>query len=316
MKKTILIADDDPDVIDLLTLRCRKAGYEVVSASNAMAALVKIQETHPDFVILDYEMPNGNGLSVCEMMSHDEQLCSVPVVILTASCSEETIRRCHDLCAYYVLKCADMWSRIEPIIKEKFMKPTNSVAAVPSDLPTANLPESDLSLMDTVYAILGTEKESGFHQEVPEQQESGAETPQGDGQPWVLSIEDDDDYALALRLRLQDFGVQVLRASAGTEGYRRAFVEAPAAILLDYELPEGNGDYVLRRLKESPATRDIPVIVLTGRHEKTIERKMRGLGASEFFTKPFDWHQLKSALQRHIDTQSLGQAATELATTT
>ena len=70
---------------------------------------------------------------------------------------------------------------------------------------------------------------------------------------------------------------------------------------LDYELPEGNGDYVLRRLKESPATHDIPVIVLTGRHERSVERRMRRLGASEFLTKPFDWQRLRSALKIHLD---------------
>ncbi len=119
--------------------------------------------------------------------------------------------------------------------------------------------------------------------------------------------EDDDDFALALRLRLQEFGVQVVRATAGAEGYRRAVMDAPAAILLDYELPEGNGDYVLRRLQESPMTRHIPVIALTGRREATIERQRRSLGVSEFLTKPFDWKRLRAALEVHLpETQCIG----------
>eukprot|EP00913_Durusdinium_trenchii_P008878 g8344.t1 len=118
--------------------------------------------------------------------------------------------------------------------------------------------------------------------------------------PWVLSIEDDDDFSCILQVKLRESGFQVIRASEGREGYRRAFIDAPTAILLDFNLPEGNGDYVLRRLKESPATRDIPVIVLTGRKEANIERRMRGLGADEFLNKPLDWERLHEALRSRL----------------
>ena len=153
-------------------------------------------------------------------------------------------------------------------------------------------------LLDTVFALLSAETNDSLL----DSQAAGGE-PRSD-QPWILSIEDDDDVALALKLRLQQHGVQVIRASAGMEGYRRAFMDAPMAILLDYELPQGNGDYVLRRLKESPITADIPVVVLTGRKEASIERQMRGLGADEFLTKPFDWQRLRAALDLHLPVQS------------
>lgn len=93
----------------------------------------------------------------------------------------------------------------------------------------------------------------------------------------------------------------LIRATDSRSGVRRAFVESPRAILLDYNLPEGNGDDVLRRLKETPATADIPVIVLTGRPEASIERTMRNLGAAEFLRKPFNWSQLKAAVEKHLE---------------
>ena len=153
----------------------------------------------------------------------------------------------------------------------------------------------DVDIMDTVFAVLGVEDG-----ELLEDDTAQIDTYRTD-EPWVLSIEDDDDVALAVRLRLEAVGIKVIRAEAGTEGYRQAFVNGPRAILLDYELPQGNGDYVLRRLKESPATSNIPVIVLTGRREAAIERQMRNLGASEFLTKPFDWNRLRAALNVHLD---------------
>jgi CheY-like chemotaxis protein len=83
-----------------------------------MSALGKIDEMQPDVVILDVEMPYGNGLSVCEMMSTHEQLSKIPVIILSGRSDQQIIRRCHELCAYYVIKQGDVWPRIEPLIRE------------------------------------------------------------------------------------------------------------------------------------------------------------------------------------------------------
>ncbi len=299
--KTVLIADDDADLVELLTRRCRALGLEVDSASNAMTALGKAEEMLPDVAILDLRMPYGNGLSVCEMMASHEQLRDTPVILLTGDADEATIRRCHQLCAYYVPKSTDLWSRVEPLLCDvlnlEIPMRVESPQATPS-LPQAEPLESS-ELLDTVFALLGVEEDGSLLEDEAQSSEQRSD------EPWVLSIEDDDDIALALKLRLKEHGLQVHRAAAGSEGYRRAFLEKPRAILLDYELPQGNGDYVLRRLKESPATRDIPVIVLTGRKEASIERQMRNLGAREFLTKPFDWTQLRSVLDDCLDEQRL-----------
>ncbi len=298
MTNTILIADDDADIVDLLTRRCQQLGFNVDSASNAMTALGKIEKNQPDAVILDVDMPQGSGLSVCEMMVKHEELQIIPVIMLTGSTTHDTVRRCHELCAYYVPKGPDVWSRVEPILRDLFDCNDTGLENTPQEIEfesDANKLEGPTDLMDTVFAVLGVEEGSSMVEDEPGQ------TEQRSDKPWVLSIEDDDDIALALRLRLQEFGVQVIRADAGTEGYRRAFLDSPRAIILDYELPQGNGDYVLRRLKESPVTCDIPVIVLTGRREASIERQMRSLGASEFLTKPLDWKRLRAALQLNLD---------------
>lgn len=296
MNKTVLIADDDADIVDLLRRRCERLRFAVHSADDATTALAKIEEILPDVVILDVDMPNGNGLSVREMMSDHEKLKDVPVIMLTASASEETVRRCHERCSYYVLKCPDVWSRVEPILRELFGCDENQ--NLPERKAVDLSPEHDVpgpvELMDTVFAILGVEEGDSLLSEAEH-------ASKWSDQPWVLSIEDDDDVALALRMRLEDAGIHVIRATAGMEGYRRAFLDAPRAIILDYELPRGNGDYVLRRLNESTATSNIPVIVLTGRREAMIERQMRSLGAREFLTKPLDWKRLFAALEMHLD---------------
>jgi CheY-like chemotaxis protein len=121
--KTILIADDDPALVEVLELRCRAMGYQVCVARSGLAALKTACETPPDLICLDVEMPGGNGFSACELLAGEEKLAGVPVIILTGRNDPETIRRCHNLCAYYVLKCTDIWSRLAPLIQELLGQP-------------------------------------------------------------------------------------------------------------------------------------------------------------------------------------------------
>ena len=58
---------------------------------------------------------------------------------------------------------------------------------------------------------------------------------------------------------------------------------------------------MLRRLKESPVTSDIPVIMITGVKDKSVERKTRGLGAAAYFEKPVKFEELRVELAKYID---------------
>jgi DNA-binding response OmpR family regulator len=117
-EKTILIADDDHELVHALAVRCRRLGLNVLCAHDAFSALSLVKTGRPHVVCLDVEMPAGNGLSVCEMLSSDAACRTIPIMILTGRTDPETIMRCHSLCAYYVEKCPDVWSRIEPLLKE------------------------------------------------------------------------------------------------------------------------------------------------------------------------------------------------------
>ena len=117
-RRTVIIADDDRELVDLLTIRCQRLGLEVDTAFNAMTALRKIEQAEPDLAIVDVNMPLGNGLALCEMMASHERLKQIPVIVLTGNTANDTVRRCHDLCAYWVPKCPDVWGRLEPLVTE------------------------------------------------------------------------------------------------------------------------------------------------------------------------------------------------------
>ena len=117
-QKKVLIADDDRDLAEAMAIRCRQLGLDVVIAHDARAAFTSICESRPDLICLDVKMPHGSGLSVCEMLVNDEELSSIPVIMLTGKDDHETIRRCHEMCAYYVQKSANVWDRLCPILCE------------------------------------------------------------------------------------------------------------------------------------------------------------------------------------------------------
>jgi len=130
--KTILIADDDPDVVDVLARRCRGLGLNVLTAGDAFTALATVKVQRPDFVCLDVSMPGGNGLSACEMLVNDEDCGSIPIMILTGSTDHDTIRRCHQIAAYYIEKCPNVWTRVGPLLQELL---EDSQAACPGAQP-------------------------------------------------------------------------------------------------------------------------------------------------------------------------------------
>jgi DNA-binding response OmpR family regulator len=135
-QKVVLIADDDRDLVTALAHRCRRRGLDVRCAHDAFTALSLVRSELPDLVCLDVEMPAGNGLSVCEMLASDESCRSIPVAILTGKNDPDTIIRCHNLCAYYVEKCSDVWSRLEPLIDELLGPPDSPGSGGHPEPPT------------------------------------------------------------------------------------------------------------------------------------------------------------------------------------
>ena len=119
LQGTILIADDDRWLNTVLEVRCNNLGLTVVAVEDALTALSSTEFASPDLIILDVEMPGGNGLAACEMMRTDPETANIPVVILTGRSDPETIQRCRNLNAHYVQKGTEAWPQIETIIRKE-----------------------------------------------------------------------------------------------------------------------------------------------------------------------------------------------------
>jgi len=113
----MLIADDDPAIVRLLADRCVKMGFKVETASNGMQLLIKARRSQPDIMIVDVNMPEMDGLSVCTRFL-DPGSRPVEVVVVTGSSDVETAERCESLGVFYGRKGPDFWKNIEAALLE------------------------------------------------------------------------------------------------------------------------------------------------------------------------------------------------------
>ncbi len=113
----MLIADDDPAIVQLLAERCTKMGFNVETAANGMQLLLKARRNHPDIMIVDVNMPEMDGLSVCTRLL-DPGSKPVEVVVVTGSSDPETAERCESLGLFYGRKGPEFWNNIEAALTE------------------------------------------------------------------------------------------------------------------------------------------------------------------------------------------------------
>lgn len=88
--KTILVVDDEKDLLDLIEYNLIKEGFKVLKAENGLKGIEVAKEHKPDLVLLDIMMPKMDGLEAVEIMRKDDDLKRIPIIFLTARSDEKT----------------------------------------------------------------------------------------------------------------------------------------------------------------------------------------------------------------------------------
>jgi CheY-like chemotaxis protein len=260
---TVLLADDDIDCLRLMALRCQSLGLRVLTATDGMDTLASVIRNTPDLLVLDINMPGGDGFSVAEKLLRDPKIPPTPVVFCSGGADPAALERCKDMGAHYVTKGSESWSQLRSIICQLL---DLDGGGIPAAAPAPEI--------------------------VP---------------PKVLCVDDDEDMLRVLRLRLRACGINVLTASSAMQALWIAMKEMPDAVVTDYRMPEGSGEYLIGRLRAVPALKGVPVIVVTAasgglKRDFALERRFLGeyrVGA--FLSKPLVFGELLDALARHIE---------------
>src|SRR5689334_2804767 len=90
MRKKLLIVEDNTELLELLRLGFKQAGFSVSTASNGLEALKKARAHCPDLILLDLVLPELDGFAVCEALRRSGETAGIPIIMLTGLTSEFT----------------------------------------------------------------------------------------------------------------------------------------------------------------------------------------------------------------------------------
>jgi CheY-like chemotaxis protein len=93
MGKTILLVDDEPDLVKLTSFRLTHAGYEVITTSNGTSALEVLGSKKIDLVLLDIHLTGMNGYELCKIIRADDHTKNIPILFFSASSLTGEIRK-------------------------------------------------------------------------------------------------------------------------------------------------------------------------------------------------------------------------------
>ena len=131
----ILVVDDNPTNRDILEMRLKAHGYEVLHAGDGEEALAAVTEHRPDLILLDVMMPKMNGIEVCRILKSDPALPFMPIVLVTARADSQDVIEGLDAGAdEYLTKPVDqkaLVARVKALLRLKMLHDTKHAQAAP-----------------------------------------------------------------------------------------------------------------------------------------------------------------------------------------
>jgi len=122
MAKSVLIIDDDPDWVQMISKRLQINGYHVEAAFDSVQAVSQALRLKPDLILLDILMPAGGGVGVLEKLRGNVNTFNIPVIALTALGDKQTVETMANLgVSGYFVKPVDMvklLEKMEDVLKE------------------------------------------------------------------------------------------------------------------------------------------------------------------------------------------------------
>jgi two-component system, OmpR family, KDP operon response regulator KdpE len=156
-KTTILTADDDPQLLRLMTRNLQLEGYDVLAASDGQQALEQIEHNAPDLVLLDVMMPKMDGFSVCQRV---REFSSVPIIIVTARGQDQDKVRGLNLGADdYLTKpfsVDELLARVHAVLRRAQFTAKEQAQGLQATMTTGNL---TIDFSQHLVMLAGKEKE-------------------------------------------------------------------------------------------------------------------------------------------------------------
>ena len=253
VKKTkILIIEDEHSLVDLLSTKLKKEGFEVEFSYDGEAGYKKALEWKPDIILLDIVMPKMDGYEVLEKMKEND--IKIPVIIISNSGQPVEIEKTKKLGA------------VDHLIKTEF-SPLDVLKKVRACVKNGGKPAIDSSGMGVLIP-----------REDSKARKLGVK---------VLLVEDDAFLREICSKKLTKEGYTVYEAIDGGQAIEGVKQIKPDIILLDIILPAIDGFQILNEIKSNPdkAISKVPVIMLSNLGQDDDIKKAMDMGADDYLVK-------------------------------
>ena len=304
-KGTILIIDDEPDLLRVLVKRLKDAGYGVMAFDNALEGLARVKNIMPSLIILDVMMPKMDGMQLKQKLAEDEAVADIPVIFLTAkSATSDKVAGLGLGADDFVTKpfaTDELLARIGSVMRRRKYYEEIAKASLelkknsPDDVSAKAAGRVCSSGMVSAETFLGqVEKVRCQDIKVKKEKKRDEKT--------ILIVDDEEDMRRMLAFRLRQAGFIVQVAADGEKALKIARQIRPDLILLDLTLPHISGQEVCKAVRED-ADKEFagtPIIMLTARSTEVDRIIGKVIGANYYMTKPFDFSEVLGNIQQTI----------------
>jgi CheY-like chemotaxis protein len=287
MRPKILSVDDSKTVRASLSRLFSPFACELCEAVNGREGLEVAARERPDLIILDYNMPVMNGVSMLQRLREDAELRRIPVIMLTTESSAENVATVARLG-----------------VRDYVTKPFNEELLLAKAARVVSLIAREQSRRaDDAHDLESTEGPKSTEETAEETSNSSAASLQ---RASVLVVDDSRTMRLSMMRALNDLGFNNIKeAKNGRQALDLVLKEPFDLMLLDMEMPEMNGMEVLLALKNNPELDGLPVIVISGTDQIENAVKCIEAGAEDYLPKPFNPTLLRARATSSIEKKRL-----------
>ncbi len=276
-KPKVLVADDEPTIVNFFIAALSDQGYEIESAVNGVQAVEKARSFLPDVILLDVVMPEMNGYQATEKLKADPATSGIPIILVTGLGSvEDKVKGLESGADDFLTKpfnLQEMLARVHSLVKLK-------------------------KLQDQLKELSGRQLVPAHVKNILSSYRSH-----------ILIVEDDERITNICKAILGTGGYVVDIAPDGEEAQKYLKAAIPDLILLDLMLPGINGLDLLKQLKEDAVTKDIPVIIITALGDLKTKVKSFYMGVDDYLIKPVNSLELlarvKANIRKHLAQKEL-----------
>jgi CheY-like chemotaxis protein len=263
VRELLVIEDDEAEQVSIEAL-IGGDDINITRAGSGREGLEKLRARKFDCVILDLKLPDVSGFDLLSEIQRDDRLRDIPIVVFTGrelTVDEET----------------ELRTRAKSIVLKGVQSPERLLdeTALFLHRDVMKLPESKQRMIEKLH---------------------DSDEPLKDRK--VLVVDDDVRNIFALNSLLERHGMNVITATNGHDAIDMLESNPDLSlILMDVMMPEMDGYETMRRIRENPAFRQLPIISLTAKAMKGDREKCLQAGASDYVAKPVNTEQLLSLVR-------------------